>query len=37
MPKEKLLGKTILDIYPAEIANDTTNDDIEVFDGTGLS
>jgi len=32
VPKEKLLGKTVFEIYSAEIAEGMTNDDAEVFE-----
>ncbi|MCL5877311.1 MAG: PAS domain-containing protein [Candidatus Bathyarchaeota archaeon] len=31
VPKESLLGKTVFDLYSAELAQNMTNDDIEVF------
>ena len=31
MPKEQLLGKTVFDLYSAEIAQGMTNDDLEVM------
>jgi PAS domain S-box-containing protein len=32
LPKEKLLGKTVFDLYPAKIAQGMTKDDSEVFE-----
>ena len=31
IPKEKILGKTVFDVYPAEIARGMANDDFEVL------